>query len=175
MGRLVGGIIRAFALFVVAATLLGSGSAVAAAVAKRRMEAPEDPASNEPTVAAIFAGERFASVAPALRGGRVITWFAGHDVDLRGARLNPSGATLEVRTMYGGLQIAVPEGWRVRAHVLSIFGGTAIDLPGANLPADAPLLELRGFTIFGGARVTTSPGTSWSGADSEGEALPPAV
>ena len=175
MGRLVGGIIRAFALFVVATTLLGSGSAVVAAVAKRRMGAPEDPASNEPTAAAIFAGERFVSVAPALRRGRVTTWFAAHDVDLRGARLDPSGATLEVRTMYGGLQIAVPEGWRVRSHVLSIFGGTAIDLPGANLPADAPLLELRGFTIFGGARVTTSPDTSWSGADSEGEALPPAV
>ncbi len=175
MGRLVRGIIRGFALFVVAAALLGSGSAVAAAVAKRRMEAPVDPASNEPTVAAIFAGERFVSVAPALRRGHVITWFAGHDVDLRGARLDPSGATLHIRTMYGGLQIAVPEGWRVRSNVLSIFGGTAIDLPGANFPADAPLLELRGFTIFGGARVTTSPDASWSGADSEGEALPPSV
>ncbi len=174
MGRLVRGAIRAFTLLVAASTLLGSGSAVAAAFAKRRMGAPEDPASNEPTAAAIFAGERFVSVAPALRRGRVITWFAGHDVDLRGATLDPSGATLHVRTMYGGLQIAVPEGWRVRSHVLSIFGGTAIGVPEETLPADAPLLELRGFTIFGGARVTTSPDASWSGADREGEALPPA-
>jgi hypothetical protein len=174
MGRLLRGVIRAFALFVTASTLLGTASAVAATFAKRRLDAPEDPASNQPALAAIFAGERFASAAPALRGGRVITWFAGHDVDLRGATLDPAGATVDVRTMYGGLQIAVPQGWRVRSHVRSIFGGTAIAVAEADLPADAPLLELRGFTIFGGTRVTTSPDASWSGADTEGEALPPA-
>jgi hypothetical protein len=175
MGRMLRGVIRVFALFVVASTLFGMGSAVVAAFAKRRIETTEDPASNEPTAASVFGGERFVSLAPALRGGRVITWFAGHDVDLRGATLHPSGATLDLRTMYGGTQIAVPEGWRVRSRVVSIFGGTAVDVHEADLPADAPLLELRGFTLFGGARVTTSPNASWSGADQEGEALPPAA
>jgi hypothetical protein len=59
--------------------------------------------------------------------------------------------------------------------VISIFGGTEIDVDEADLPADAPLLEPRGFTLFGGARVTTSPVVSWSGTDHEGEALPPVV
>jgi hypothetical protein len=174
MGRLVRGVVRAAALFIVAGMAFGMGSALVAARKKRHLEVAQDPTSNEPTPAAIFAGERFASVAPALRGGRVITWFAGHDVDLRGATLDPSGATLDISTLYGGLQIAVPEGWRVRSRVLSIFGGTVIGVPDANLPADGPMLELRGFTIFGGTRVTTSPEASWSGGDSEGEALPPA-
>ena len=175
MSRLFRGVVRVFALFFVASTLLGIGSAVVAAFAKRRIVTTQDPASNEPTVASVFAGERFVSLAPALRRGRVITWFAGHDVDLRGATLDPSGATLDLRTMYGGTQIAVPEGWRVRSRVVSIFGGTEVGVDDADLPTDAPLLELRGFTLFGGARVTTSPDASWSGADQEGEALPPAV
>jgi len=176
MSRLFRGVVRVFALFFVASTLFGMGSAVVAAFARRRLETTEDPASNEPTAASVFGGERFVSLAPALRGGRVITWFAGHDVDLRGATLNPSGATLDLRTMYGGTQIAVPEGWRVGSHVISIFGGTEIDVDDADLPTDAPLLELRGFTLFGSARVTTSPDTSWSGAERlTTEALPPVV
>jgi hypothetical protein len=175
MGRLVRGVVRVFGLFVVASMLFGMGSAVVASFAKRRVETTEDPASNEPTAASIFAGEQFVSSAPALRAARVITWFGGHDVDLRGATLDPSGAALDLRTMYGGTQIAIPEGWRVRSSVLSIFSGTQVDIEDDRLPADAPLLELRGFTLFGGVRVTTSPDGSWSGADHEGEALPPAA
>ena len=130
---------------------------------------------NEPTIAAVFAGERFASRAPALRGGRIITWFAGHDVDLREATLDPAGAVHaapdDVRRHPD--RRAATAGGSGRS-VLSIIGGTARRDPGrAELPDDAPVLELRGFTIFGGARVTTDPAASWSGADHEGEALPP--
>jgi len=175
VNRLLRALTRVFALFVVASTLLGMGSAAVAAVTKRRIETTKDPASNEPTAASVFAGDRFESHAPALRRGRVITWFAGHDVDLRGATIDPSGATLHLRTMYGGTQVAIPEGWRVESHVRSVFGGTQVDVNQADLPADAPLLELRGFSLFGGVRVTTSPAASWSGQERDGEALPPAV
>lgn len=175
MKRLLRGVTRVFALVVAVTTLFGMGSAAVAAVTKRRIETTKDPASNEPTATSVFAGERFESHAPALRGGRVITWFAGHDVDLRGATLDPSGATLNLRTMYGGTQVAIPEGWRVESHVRSILGGTQVDIDDANLPADAPLLQLRGFSLFGGVRVTTSPVASWSGEDHDGEALPPAA
>ncbi len=132
MGWLFRGVIRVFTVLVAASTLLACGSAVVAAVARRRIQVTEDPASNAPTAASVFSGERFVSSAPALNGGRVITWFAGHDVDLRGATLDPAGATLDLQVMYGGTQIAVPEGWRVRSHVLSIVGGTQIDIGDAN-------------------------------------------
>ena len=175
MNRLLRGVIRGFSFVFIASTLFGMGSVAVAAVTKRRITTTDDPTSNEPTAASVFAGERFESHAPALRGGRVITWFGGHDVDLRGAMLDPAGATLDLRTMYGGTQVIVPEGWRVESHVRSIFGGTQVDIGEASIPADAPLLELRGFSIFGGVRVTTSPDVSWSGPDHDGEALPPAM
>ena len=174
MGWLFRGVVRIFALFVAASTLLAFGSMVVAVFARRRIQTTEDPWSNAPTAASVFSGDRFVSTAPALHGGRVYTWFAGHDVDLRGATLDPAGATIDLRVMYGATQIAIPDGWRVQSHVLSIFGGTQIDVDDTDLPADAPLLELRGFTLFGGIQVTTSPIASWSGVDHDGEALPPA-
>jgi hypothetical protein len=175
MKGLVRAVARLSALVVAMTTLFGLGSAAAAAVTKRRIDTTQDPTSNEPTATSVFAGERFESHAPALRRGRVITWFAGHDVDLRGATIDASGATLEVRTMYGGTQIAIPAGWRVESQVRSIFGGTEVTVDGAELPADAPVLRLHGFSLFGGVRVTTAPDTSWSGQDLDGEALPPAA
>ncbi len=174
MDRLLRRVIRGFSFFFIASTLFGMGSVAVAAVTRRRITTTDDATSNDPTAASVFAGERFESHAPALRSGRVITWFGGHDVDLRGAVLDPAGATLDLRTMYGGTQVFVPEGWRVESHVRSIFGGTQVDVAEARIPADAPLLELRGFSIFGGVRVTTNPDASWSGQDYDGEALPPA-
>src|SRR5512140_797876 len=175
MRRLLRVIARLIATLTAVATLFGMCSAALAAVTRRRIQTTTDPASNEPTAASVFGGERFESSAPAFRGGRVVTWFSGHDVDLRGATMDPSGATLDVRTMYGGTQIAIPGGWRVESHVRSVFGGTQVDSNPGDLPVDAPLLTLRGFSLFGGVRVTTSPDVSWSGQDHEGEALPPAA
>jgi hypothetical protein len=175
MGRLVRGVIRALAVFIIGTLIFATGAAVFAANARRRIVTTDDRASNGPTLAAIFGSGRFASRAPALRGGRVVTWFAGHDVDLRGAALDPGGAILELSVMFGGTQIAVPDGWRVRSRVRSIFGGTQVEIDEVDRDDGAPLLEVRGFVLFGGVRVTSSPVVSWSGADHEGEALPPAA
>jgi hypothetical protein len=175
MARLVPGVIRALAVFVIGTLVFATGAAVFAARARDRVETTDDPASNEPTIAAIFEGRRFVSRAPALRRGRVVTWFAGHDVDLRGAALDPGGAILELSAMFGGTQIVVPAGWRLRSRVRSVFGGTQVELDEVGLDDGAPVLEVRGFVLFGGARVTSSPDVSWSGDDHEGEALPPAA
>ncbi len=174
MGRLVRGVICALAVFVIGILAFATGSAVYAAVARGRITTTDDVTSNEPTIAAIFRSGRFASRAPALRGGRVVTWFAGHDVDLRGAALDPGGAILELSVLFGGTQIAVPDGWQVRSRVRSIFGGTQVDLDQMDRDDAAPLLEIRGLALFSGARVTSNPDMSWSGDDHEGEALPPA-
>jgi hypothetical protein len=175
MGRLVRGMIRALAVFIIGTLVFATGAAVFAARARGRIVTTDEPASNEPTIAAIFGAGRFASRAPALRSAHVVTWFAGHDVDLRGAALDPGGATIELSAMFGGTQIAVPAGWQVRSRVRSIFGDTQVELDEMDPDAGAPVLEVHGLVLFGGARVTSSPVVSWSGADHEGEALPPAA
>ena len=52
-------------------------------------------------------GTSFASTAPSFRGGRVLSWYAGTDVDLRDAKLDPAGAHLEIRTVFAGTRVVV--------------------------------------------------------------------
>ena len=71
---------------------LGS-SLVGAAVAKRRLPSVGTDEDDEVALTAILAPVEFESHATAFRGGSVLLWFGGGDVDLRGVRLDPAGAT----------------------------------------------------------------------------------
>lgn len=42
-------------------------------------------------------------------------------------------------------------------------------------PPTRHFFELRGFSLFGGVRVTTSPNAPWSGPDQAGETVAPLV
>ena len=63
---------------------------------------------------AIFSPVAFHSTASAFRGGTLDCWYGGGIVDLRDATLDPAGARLEVKAVFGGAQIVVPAtgGWR---------------------------------------------------------------
>ena len=148
-------------------------AAVALAAVRYRQQAPPrpDPAADEIDLVTIMSGEQFASTASAFRGGRVICWYAGVDLDLRAATLDAAGAHLEVRTAYGGTRIAVAPGVPVRVAVLPVFGGTMNETHAPQPTAEAPGLEITGFTVLGGLQVITAePGaelSGWSGADDE--------
>jgi hypothetical protein len=49
----------------------------------------------------------FHSTATAFRGGTLDCWYGGGIVDLRDATLDPAGAHLEVKAVFGGAQILV--------------------------------------------------------------------
>ena len=131
----------------------GVASAIAARSFKKNAPPPPDPASDEIDLAVVMRGGELTSTASAFRGGRVICWYGGADVDLRNAVLDPAGARLEVRTAFGGTRIVVAPGVPVRVSNAAVFGGTsnAADAP---LPMPGtPGLEITGFTVFGGLQV----------------------
>ena len=131
----------------------GVASAIAARLFKKNAPPPPDPASDEIDLAVVMRGGELTSTASAFRGGRVICWYGGADVDLRNAVLDPAGARLEVRTAFGGTRIVVAPGVPVRVSNAAVFGGTsnAADAP---LPMPGtPGLEITGFTVFGGLQV----------------------
>lgn len=134
-----------------AATVIGLSiaSALAALAMRPRLAGDADPADDEVELAAVYGSLAFHSEATAFRGGRVICWYSGADVDLRDATLDPGGADLTVWTLYGGTRIRVPEGWLVDSHGVALFGGAASS---ARPPdgTDAPLLRVRHRTLFGG-------------------------
>jgi len=106
--------------------------------------------ADEVQLVAIFDQLAFRSDARSFRGGSVDCWFGGGAVDLRDATLDPDGATLRMRTIFGGGQIVVPESWRVVNDVVVIAGGVADTRSPADRPDDAPELRLEGLAAFGG-------------------------
>jgi hypothetical protein len=130
-------------------------AAVAAVSAKRRLVPIDDPEADEVQLVAIFDQLAFRSDARSFRGGTLDCWFGGGAVDLRDATLDAAGATLRVRTIFGGGQIVVPESWRVVNDIVVVAGGVADTRPPADRSDDAPELRLDGVAAFGGFVITS--------------------
>jgi hypothetical protein len=100
----------------------------------------------------LFSGSELASNSTAFQGGRIGAIFGGTELDLRHARLAPD-ANLDVFAAFGGVEIAVPEGWRVDVNGFPLFGGFENTTAKESLPADAPRLRIDATVLFGGLDV----------------------
>jgi hypothetical protein len=130
-----------------------AGLAGAAALLKRALPSRGDETSDEVALVAIFDGARLESRAQAFRGGSLLAWFGGIEVDLREASLAPE-ARLTTTALFGGISLRVPPGWRVESGVKTFAGG--VELRGADgAAADAPTLRLDGLAAFGGVSVAS--------------------
>ena len=124
-----------------------AGVAAAAAVVKRAVPSRGDAESDEVALVAIFDGVVIKSRAKSFRGGSMFSWFGGVVVDLRDAQL-ASDAHVNVHSLFGGIAIRVPVGWRIESRVKALGGGVTIGVPEPEDP-DAPTLTLDGFAAFG--------------------------
>jgi len=87
------------------------------------------------------------------QGGELSAHFAGIELDLRKAKLDERGATLELRVAMGGVEIRVPETWSVVCEVVPFLGGIdndTLELQGA---PNAPRLTLIGSLTVGGINI----------------------
>jgi len=116
----------------------------------------EGSASDTVNLIAVLSGvERSAGVSN-FRGGELIAFMGGCDLDLRQATLPPGGeATLDCFAMMGGLEIKVPKTWIVDTRVLPVMGGIEDGTlpPGEEAVANPPRLLLRGLVIMGGIEI----------------------
>ena len=143
--------------FVVGGSILVIGSTlVGAAVARRRIPSIGTDEDDEIALAAILVPIGFESHATAFRGGSVLLWFGGGDIDLRGVTLDPAGARLTIRAIFGGGRLLVPENWAVDLRMLAIFGGSADVRPALERSPDSPRLLVDGLAVFGGLAVFAS-------------------
>jgi hypothetical protein len=135
-----------------------AGIASTVAAFKLKQDAPPRPgaADDEIDLVVVMDGTSFASTAPTFRGGRVISYYAGTDVDLRKAQLDPAGAHLEIRTVFAGTRVVVAPGVPVRTSGPAIFGGVMKPSAAAEPTSDAPGLEIGGCTIFGGLQIVVA-------------------
>ena len=143
---------RLFMLFWTGLVLAMIVAAVAALRARREAVQPPEPEADEIELRAIFEPMHFQSRAAAFRGGTIECWYGGGVVDLREAVLDPAGARLDVRAVFGGGQLIVPETWSVTSSVKGI-GGVADTRQRIERPADAPQLTVEGLVVFGGYAI----------------------
>jgi hypothetical protein len=128
-----------------------AGMAAAAAFVKRAVPSRGDEESDELALVAVFDGVDLKNRAKAFRGGSMLAWFGGVAVDLREAELAPD-ARLSVHTLFGGIAVRVPEGWRVESGVKAIAGGVDVRTP-AHDDLEAPTLKVDGLALFGGIAI----------------------
>jgi hypothetical protein len=141
-----------------AAVLTGLAVCVTRGVLTRRLTVG-DSESDEFSLAAVIGGAERASTATALRRGRVVAVVGGVDLDLRKAKLDPAGAELLLEAYVGGVQVRVPNEWRVDIETDSTGGGVEAKVAEPDdLPADAPNLRVKIVARLGGAVVTADTG-----------------
>ena len=166
---------RLLGLVIGASLLAGIVSALAAVGYKKKTPPRPHAAADQIDLVVVMDGARLASTAASFRGGRVICWYAGVDLDLRDATFDPAGADLEVRTVFGGTRIVVAPGVPVAASGPAIFGGRTTETNGHAVDAARPGLRVTGFTLFGGLQVLVAePGEAieaWAAEPAPG--LPP--
>jgi len=133
-----------------------AGMMAAAAFVRRTVPSLGDEESDELHLVAALNGITLKSRAKAFAGGSMLAWYGGIDVDLRDAELAPA-AQLSLHTLFGGIAITTPPGWRVESEMKAFAGG--IDTRASGDDPDAPVLTLTGTAIFGGVAVGATPHT----------------
>lgn len=113
----------------------------------------EPAAETASPLVAVFSGARRAGRWRPARRERAVAVFGGVELDLREARLPAGGMHVSAWAVFGGIQIAVPEGTRVEFSGFSLFGGRQAD-GGAEHPGDgAYVVHVRAVAVFGGVDV----------------------
>lgn len=103
---------------------------------------------------AFMAGNMVNNTSQSFRGGDVAAFMGGVELDLTGARTPLDGAVLDVFTMWGGVEIRVPQGWRIHSKVVPLLGAFEDKTtPPADPSAVVGTLTIRGFVIMGGVEV----------------------
>jgi hypothetical protein len=102
-----------------------------------------------------FSGAQIRVDSQQFKGGCIDITVGGVQLDLRRATLAGQEVTLDVDNFMGGLEIQVPEGWRIHSDISPMMGGIedrTLPVPPEAM-AGAPTLRLRGSLVMGGISV----------------------
>ena len=122
--------------------------------ASKRFQGDTTPDDDTFRVMAFLGGAAVASKATALRSIQAKVRVGGMDLDLSGATLSSEGAHIDLDVMAGGVQLTVPDWWRVYVVQHVDKGEVEVDVPDPEtLPADAPILTVQADVKAGGVVI----------------------
>ena len=128
----------------------------AAVAAKFMLESHAQPDTQEIDLVSIFDGQQLISAADPFYGGKILAMFGGVMLDLRKAQPAPTGIHIDLLVVMGGVNLVVPEGWRVKAAKdLKIFAGGFSDGTKTTSDDDVPTVTVKGLIAMGGFQATT--------------------
>ena len=85
------------------------------------------------------------------KGGMVKMVFAGGVIDLSQVKTQAKEIDLTVKTVFAGLKLIVPKGWKVNIQGSAVFGG--YDNRVQPTEGAVVTLNLKGSTVFGGIEI----------------------
>ena len=132
------------------------GMWLAGRLAEKQAQQDTDPESENFSLATYVGGKHYTNNADKLNSGAAVTMFGGTHIDLTSSELDPGGASLRLKTRFGGVRVQVPDSWKVDLGGEAKNGENEIRVTDpATLPEDAPRLSVVADTQFGGVLVTT--------------------
>jgi hypothetical protein len=121
----------------------------------RALRGPQDRRPHDDTLVhgfALMGGTALVSASPVFRGGDLNAVMGGCELDLRQAQLEGGEAVIDTFALWGGVEIRVPESWKVVGKVVPIMGGFE-DKSRPPQSETAPRLVIRGVAIMGAVEV----------------------
>jgi hypothetical protein len=103
----------------------------------------------------IFSGYQIRPQVSNFRGGSATAMFGGLSVDLRGSKLAPEGARLEVTAAFGGANVIIPQDWQVDIDGIPLLGGWSNKA--VSQASAGPVLTIRCLAMFGGIEIKNQP------------------
>lgn len=104
------------------------------------------------TAFALWAGVKRQSTSDEFRGGDASAIMGGVEIDLRNAKMREGEqAVLDAFALWGGVEVKVPQNWRVVSKVMPFMGA----FEDKTVPNDTsgPVLIIQGTAIMGGIEV----------------------
>ena len=106
---------------------------------------------------AVLGGSSRSSNSPDFRGGDLIAFMGGCEIDLTQARIASSPAVIDALAFWGGVDIRVPRNWDVVVKGVPLLGGyedkTRFEEDDSEIDEPHQQLVVKGFAIMGGVEV----------------------
>ena len=102
----------------------------------------------------IFSGSKHRVINQVFKGGKISNIFGGTEIDLSHAILQEGQTELTIECIFGGVNLLVPEDWKVILNINAIMGGFS-DKRLVVRESSNPnrILIIRGSAIFGGGEI----------------------
>lgn len=102
----------------------------------------------------IFSGTEQVITSKNFTGGSVSVVFGGAEIDLTQANITGESAYLELNVVFGGIDLRVPQHWKIEISGLPFLGGMENKTrPSYDFVETRPVLKIKYTAIFGGIDI----------------------